>query len=60
MSLLIGLAARRVYGIAKCLSEWIEIKKLKPCTILRRIEKGWDDIKALTAPIKERGALSND
>lgn len=42
-----------INGIKKCIIEWCEIYGIKCNTYFKRVEMGWDKIKAITHPVKK-------
>lgn len=42
-----------VDGITKTLSEWARVKGIERSIITQRIRAGWDEVKAVTTPVRE-------
>lgn len=45
----------RIGDETRTLKQWTELLGLKYCTIVSRVRRGWDPVKALTAPVRSIG-----
>ncbi|APF21215.1 hypothetical protein [Clostridium butyricum] len=41
-------------GCKKTLQEWSEIYSIRSCTVATRIRRGWNEIEAVTTPVKNK------